>query len=299
MALSKRKALVFIISLLVILLVISPAVFYFLLNFISDKKVADFASKINGDCKAVYNDTSYDIFSRHLKINGLSIVCLGEEALSFDEVEFNFLVSGKVMPSSMQADLRGGTLNIDAKFFGTYGKTAKYLGYTALPFHGRISYTLGEVSKEFNLVTFILNFENIGVFQAEGKVPDVTGATFLDTFKNIFNKKSSGFWISFSDEGLNNRVIEKYAEYSGKDVSEVRMKIENSLYVRMTDANETDKEKFSHISKYVENNSSISVQVDGKSDMSFIDFVKSFNISSFGGFLDSVCGLKAVINSGE
>lgn len=299
MALSKKKATVFVISLLIILLVVSPAVFYFLLNFISEKKVSSFADSVDGACKVVYKDVNYDIFSRHMFINGLSVVCYGEEALYFEEIELNHFVSGKYMPSNIQADLRSGTLNADAKVFNKYNDLIKKLGYTALPVYGRITFTLGSVSNEFNLVTFIMNVENIGVIQAEGKTADVTGTKFSELFNKIFTNKSSGFWVSFSDSGLNKRIMEKYAEYTGKDVNSVSMKIENSLYARMNMYEGQKRENFSQIYKYILDDSSISVKVSDKDNMSAVDFLNSFNIESFGGFLDSVSNLSAEIKAGE
>ena len=73
----------------------------------------------------------------------------------------------------MQADLKGGTAYTGAKIFNEYGEYASKLGYDNINFQGRITYTLGKVSKDFKIVTFNINADNIGLFQGQMKVPGV------------------------------------------------------------------------------------------------------------------------------
>lgn len=173
MTLSKKKIIIFVVSILICLIIIAPITAYFIANANAKSKVASFTKSIQGVCSINYGDVSYNILNRHLKISDILISCYDEKAFFIKETEFNHIVSGIPVPLNVQADLKGGTAYTAAKVFKQYGEYASKLGYNNVNFQGRISYTLGKVSKEFKIVTFNINADNIGFFQGQMKVPNV------------------------------------------------------------------------------------------------------------------------------
>ena len=173
MALSRKKIIIFVVSIIIFLVIIAPIAAYLIANANAKSKVAEFTKSMQGTCSIKYGGVSYNILNRHLKISDILISCYEEKAFFIKEAEFNHIVSGTPVPLNVQADLKGGTAYTGAKIFNEYGEYASKLGYDNINFQGRITYTLGKVSKDFKIVTFNINADNIGLFQGQMKVPGV------------------------------------------------------------------------------------------------------------------------------
>lgn len=287
MVLSKKKIIIFIISVIVLLAVIAPIAAYFIANGNAKSKVADFAKSIQGTCSLTYGDVSYNILNRHLTVSNILISCMDEKAVFIKEAEFNHIVSGDIIPSNVQADLRGGTAYSNAKIFKNYGEYASKLGYDNINFQGRITYTLGKVSKEFKIVTFNINAENIGLFQGQMKVPDIYDKSISNIYNNILNKQPASFSIDFSDKGLKSNVINKFIQVSGIDNTSINDKIKNAVYKRALDSDNKSKENYTQIEKFLLTGNSISISLSESDNISIQNVVDSFDITGFRKLLNS------------
>ncbi len=80
MTLSKKKIIIFVVSILICLIIIAPITAYFIANANAKSKVASFTKSIQGVCSINYGDVSYNILNRHLKISDILISCYDEKA---------------------------------------------------------------------------------------------------------------------------------------------------------------------------------------------------------------------------
>lgn len=288
MIVTKKKIIIFIVSFLVLLTIISPIAAYLIANINAKSKVADFTKSLQGRCSIKYGDVSYNILNRHLKISDIAVYCLDEKVVSIKEAEFNHIVSGTPIPLNVQVDLKDGLLNSTAKAFGTYSELFSKLGYDNIDFNGRITYTLGKVSKEFKLVTLNINTDGIGLFQGQLKIPDVYDTDIKNIYSNILNNKQSSFNIHFTDTGLKNTVISKYMQLADINNIDINEKIKNAIYKRAVGSDNKTKENYNNLEKFLLINNSISVNLSEQDNKSIAETINAFDISGYRKMLNSI-----------
>lgn len=288
MVLSRKKIVIFIVSFLVFLVVIAPIAAYFIANANAKSKVAEFTKSIQGTCSIGYGGVSYNILNRHLKISDILVSCNNENALFIKEAEFNHIVSGKPVPLNVQADLKGGTAYTSAKVFKKYGEYAAKLGYENINFQGRITYTLGRVSKEFKIVTFNINADNIGLFQGQMKVPNAYDNDIKVIYNNILNSKPASFTLDFSDKGLKNTVISKFVQVAELDNNTINEKIKNAVYKRAVNSDNRTKENYSQLEKFLLTGNTIAISLLENDNKSLSETINSFDITGYRKMINSI-----------
>lgn len=288
MALSKKKIIIFAVSILAFLIIIAPIAAYLIANSNAKSKVAEFTKSIKGTCSIQCSDVSYNILNRHLTVFNILISCLNEKAFFIKEAEFNHIVSGKPVPLNVQADLKGGIAYTNAKIFKQYGEYASKLGYDNINFQGRIAYTLGKVSKDFKIVTFNISADNIGLFQGQMKVPDVYSTDINVIYDNILNSRPASFTLDFSDKGLKNTVISKFVQIADIDDNTVNEKIKNAVYKRAVKSDNRAKENYSQLEKFLLSGNTISIKLLENDNKSISETINSFDITGYRRMLNSI-----------
>lgn len=288
MALSRKKIIIFVVSIIIFLVIIAPIAAYFIANANAKSKVAEFTKSMQGTCSIKYGGVSYNILNRHLKISDILISCYEEKAFFIKEAEFNHIVSGTPVPLNVQADLKGGTAYTGAKIFNEYGEYASKLGYDNINFQGRITYTLGKVSKEFKIVTLNINAENIGLFQGQMKVPNVYDNDTKVIYNNILNSRPASFTLDFSDKGLKNTVISKFMQIAELDNNTINDKIKNAVYKRAVDEDNRTKENYNQLEKFLLSGNTISMSLLEKDNKSLSETINSFDITGYRKMLNSI-----------
>ncbi len=287
MVLSKKKIIIFIVSFLAFLIIIAPMAAYFIANANAKSKVAEFAKSMQGICSIQYDGVSYNILNRHLKISDILISCYDEKAFFIKEAEFNHIVSSSPVPLNMQADLKGGTAYTTAKVFKHYGEYASKLGYDNINFQGRITYTLGRVSKDFKIVTLNMNAENIGLFQGQMKVPNVYDNDIKVIYNNILNSRPASFTLDFSDKGLKNTVISKFIQIAELDNNTINEKIKSAVYKRAVDEDNRTKENYTQLEKFLLSSNTISMSLLENDNKSISETINTFDITGYRKMLNS------------
>lgn len=288
MALSRKKIIIFVVSIIIFLVIIAPIAAYLIANANAKSKVAEFTKSMQGTCSIKYGGVSYNILNRHLKISDIFISCYEEKAFFIKEAEFNHIVSGTPVPLNVQADLKGGTAYTGAKIFNEYGEYASKLGYDNINFQGRITYTLGKVSKDFKIVTFNINADNIGLFQGQMKVPNVYDNDTKVIYNNIFNSQPASFTLDFSDKGLKNTVISKFMQIAELDNNTINDKIKNAVYKRAVDEDNRTKENYNQLEKFLLSGNTISMSLLEKDNKSLSETINSFDITGYRKMLNSI-----------
>lgn len=288
MALSRKKIIIFVVSIIIFLVIIAPIAAYFIANANAKSKVAEFTKSMQGTCSIKYGGVSYNILNRHLKISDILISCYEEKAFFIKEAEFNHIVSGTPVPLNVQADLKGGTAYTGAKIFNEYGEYASKLGYDNINFQGRITYTLGKVSKDFKIVTFNINANNIGLFQGQMKVPNVYDNDTKVIYNNILNSRPASFTLDFSDKGLKNTVISKFMQIAELDNNTINDKIKDAVYKRAVDEDNRTKENYNQLEKFLLSGNTISMSLFEKDNKSLSETINSFDITGYRKMLNSV-----------
>lgn len=288
MALSRKKIIIFVVSIIIFLVIIAPIAAYFIANANAKSKVAEFTKSMQGTCSIKYGGVSYNILNRHLKISDILISCYEEKAFFIKEAEFNHIVSGTPVPLNVQADLKGGTAYTGAKIFNEYGEYASKLGYDNINFQGRITYTLGKVSKDFKIVTFNINADNIGLFQGQMKVPNVYDNDTKVIYNNILNSRPASFTLDFSDKGLKNTVISKFMQIAELDNNTINDKIKDAVYKRAVDEDNRTKENYNQLEKFLLSGNTISMSLLEKDNKSLSETINSFDITGYRKMLNSV-----------
>lgn len=288
MALSRKKIIIFVVSIIIFLVIIAPIAAYLIANANAKSKVAEFTKSMQGICSIKYGGVSYNILNRHLKISDILISCYEEKAFFIKEAEFNHIVSGTPVPLNVQADLKGGTAYTGAKIFNEYGEYASKLGYDNINFQGRITYTLGKVSKDFKIVTFNINADNIGLFQGQMKVPNVYDNDTKVIYNNILNSRPASFTLDFSDKGLKNTVISKFMQIAELDNNTINDKIKNAVYKRAVDEDNRTKENYNQLEKFLLSGNTISMSLLEKDNKSLSETINSFDITGYRKMLNSI-----------
>lgn len=288
MALSRKKIIIFVVSIIIFLVIIAPIAAYLIANTNAKSKVAEFTKSMQGTCSIKYGGVSYNILNRHLKISDILISCYEEKAFFIKEAEFNHIVSGTPVPLNVQADLKGGTAYTGAKIFNEYGEYASKLGYDNINFQGRITYTLGKVSKDFKIVTFNINADNIGLFQGQMKVPNVYDNDTKVIYNNILNSRPASFTLDFSDKGLKNTVISKFMQIAELDNNTINDKIKNAVYKRAVDEDNRTKENYNQLEKFLLSGNTISMSLLEKDNKSLSETINSFDITGYRKMLNSI-----------
>ncbi len=287
MSLSKKKIIIFLVSFLAFLIIIAPITAYFIANANAKSKAAEFTKSIQGICSIKYGRVSYNILNRHLKISDILISCYDEKALFIKEAEFNHIVSGSPVPLNVQTDLKGGTAYTAAKVFKQYGEYASKLGYNNINFQGRITYTLGRVSKDFKIVTLNINAENIGLFQGQMKVPNVYDNDTKIIYNNILNSRPAAFTLDFSDKGLKNTVISKFIQIAELDNNTINEKIKSAVYKRTVDEDNRTKENYTQLEKFLLSGNTISMSLLENDNKSISETINAFDITGYRKMLNS------------
>ncbi len=287
MSLSKKKIIIFLVSFLAFLIIIAPITAYFIANANAKLKAAEFTKSIQGICSIKYGRVSYNILNRHLKISDILISCYDEKALFIKEAEFNHIVSGSPVPLNVQTDLKGGTAYTAAKVFKQYGEYASKLGYDNINFQGRITYTLGRVSKDFKIVTLNINAENIGLFQGQMKVPNVYDNDTKIIYNNILNSRPAAFTLDFSDKGLKNTVISKFIQIAELDNNTINEKIKSAVYKRAVGEDNRTKENYTQLEKFLLSGNTISMSLLENDNKSISETINAFDITGYRKMLNS------------
>ena len=282
MASSKKKVIIFILVIVLLLLVILPVVFYFLANTNAKSKVADFTESIKDICLIDYGSVTYNIINRHLIINDISVTCSNEKIMDIKKAEFNHIVSSSPVPSNVQADFTDGILYNKSNLFKDYGKTIADLGFDKIDFNGRISYTLGKASKEFKFVSIDIKSKDIG--QIKGK----------NILNNIANNPAS-FYITFTDNGLKNKVFEKFAAISELEVDAVKAKVNNAVYKRAINTDNFTKSNYTQLEKFLLSSNSVSIELNEQDNLSLKNTLNSLDISGYRKLLNSIKNVKVEI----
>lgn len=288
MALSRKKIIIFVVSIIIFLVIIAPIAAYLIANANAKSKVAEFTKSMQGTCSIKYGGVSYNILNRHLKISDILISCYEEKAFFIKEAEFNHIVSGTPVPLNVQVDLKVGTAYTGAKIFNEYGEYASKLGYDNINFQGRITYTLGKVSKDFKIVTFNINADNIGFFQGQMKVPNVYDNDTKVIYNNILNSRPASFTLDFSDKGLKNTVISKFMQIAELDNNTIDEKIKNAVYKRAVDEDNRTKENYNQLEKFLLSGNTISMSLLEKDNKSLSETINSFDITGYRKMLNSI-----------
>lgn len=287
MALSRKKIITLVVSFLVFLIIIAPTGAYFIANNNAKSKVAEFTKSIQGACSVQYGDVSYNIINRHLTISDIHVTCNNEKALFIKEAEFNHIVSGTPVPLNVQADLKGGIIYPEAKVFKEYGEYISKLGYNNINFQGRITYTLGKVSKDFKIVTFNINADNIGFIQGQMKVPDAYDTDVKVIYNNILNSKPASFTFDFSDKGLKNNVISKFIQIAKLDNNTINEKIKSAVYKRAVDTDNRTKANYTQLEKFLLTGNAVSISLSENDNKSLSETINSFDITGYRKLLNS------------
>lgn len=291
MASSKKKVVIFILVVIILLLIVLPVTFYFLANNNAKNKVAEFTESINDICLIEYGSVSYNIINRHLTVNNIAVTCSNEKIMDIKKAEFNHIVSSTPVPSNVQADFTDGILYNKSPLFKEFGKTFGDLGFDKIDFKGRISYTLGKKSKEFNFVTIDITSNNIGHIKGSLKVLNA----YDDSLKNIINNivyNPASFYITFTDNGLKNKVFEKFAAISELEVDAVKSKVNNAVYKRALNTDNSTKSNYTQLEKFLLSSNSISVKLNEQDNISLKDTLYSLDMSGYRKLLNSIKNLK-------
>lgn len=294
MASSKKKVIIFILVIVLLLLVILPVVFYFLANTNAKSKVADFAESIKDICLVDYGSVTYNIINRHLIINDISVTCSNEKIMDIKKAEFNHIVSSSPVPSNVQADFTDGILYNKSKLFKDYGKTIADLGFDKIDFNGRISYTLGKASKEFKFVSIDIKSKDIGQIKGNMKVLNAYDNSLKNILNNIANNPAS-FYITFTDNGLKNKVFEKFAAISELEVDAVKAKVNNAVYKRAINTDNFTKSNYTQLEKFLLSSNSVSIELNEQDNLSLKNTLNSLDISGYRKLLNSIKNVKVEI----
>lgn len=294
MALSKKKTILFIVIFLILLLIVLPIVAYFIANTNAKSNVAEFANNFKSICDIKYGNVSYNILNRHLIVEDISIACNNEKIADFKKAEFNHIVRSNPIPASLQVDITGGTLYNKASIFKDYGKAAADMGYDKLDFQGRVSYTLGKASKEFKIVTLNILTKDFGLIQGDVKVTNAYDKDMKNLIKNIQNNPAS-FFITFSDKGLKNKVINKAALVFELNNDEFKTRASNAIYKRSLNADNFTKANYTQLEKFLLNSESVSVKLNADDNMSISNTLNILDFTGYRKLLNSFKDLKVEV----
>lgn len=294
MAGSKKKVIIFAAVFLVLLLIIAPVAAYFIANSQAKSNVAQFTKDFKEICDIKYGSVSYNILNRHLIVEDISLSCSSEKIADIKKAEFNHIVRSNPLPSNVQADITGGVLYNNASFFNEYGKAVYDMGFEKIYFQGRLTYTLGKASKEFNLVTLNILAKDFGLIQGEAKVLNAYDKDIKNIITNIKNNPAS-FYITFNDKGLKTKVFEKFAAVSGLNLDEVKTKTTNAIYKRSLNTDNLTKANYTQLEKFLLNGQGISLKQNIEDNISLSNTLNKLDFSGYRKLLSSFNGLQVEI----
>ena len=146
-------------------------------------------------------------------------------------------------------------------------------------------------SKEFNFVTIDITSNNIGHIKGSLKVLNA----YDDSLKNIINNivyNPASFYITFTDNGLKNKVFEKFAAISELEVDAVKSKVNNAVYKRALNTDNSTKSNYTQLEKFLLSSNSISVKLNEQDNISLKDTLYSLDMSGYRKLLNSIKNLK-------
>lgn len=294
MALTKKKTILFVAVFLLLLLIILPVVAHLVANTNAKSNVMEFTENFKSICDIQYSDVSYNIINRHLTVEDISINCNNEKIAYLKTAEFNHIVRGDPLPANMQVEIIDGILYNRASFFKEYGKAVSNIGYDRINFQGTISYTLGKASKEFKIVTLNISAADLGLIQGVVTVSDVYDKDINNIINNIKNKPAS-FFITFTDNGLKNKIFTKTAEIFGITVEGMRTKTSNAIYKRVQNTKNLPKANYVQLEKFLSSSNSISLKSNPEDNMSLNDILSAFDVTGYKKMLYSFRNLKTEV----
>lgn len=294
MALSKKKTILFIVIFLILLLIILPIAAYFIANTNAKSNMADFTNNFKSICDIKYGNVSYNILNRHLIVEDISLNCNNEKIADLKKAEFNHIVRSNPVPANLQVDITGGTLYNKASFFKNYGKAVADAGYDKIDFQGRISYTLGKASKEFKIVTLNILASDFGLIQGDVKVINAYDKDIKNLINNIQNNNAS-FFITFTDKGLKNKVLNKAAAVFELNNDEFKTRATNAIYKRSLNADNFTKANYHQLEKFLLSSDSISLKLNADDNMSISNTFNTLDFTGYRKLLNSFKELKVEV----
>ena len=279
-----------------LLLIIAPVAAYFIANSQAKSNVAQFTKDFKEICDIKYGSVSYNILNRHLIVEDISLSCSSEKIADIKKAEFNHIVRSNPLPSNVQADITGGVLYNNASFFNEYGKAVYDMGFEKIYFQGRLTYTLGKVSKEFNLVTLNILAKDFGLiyflfFPISIYAYDKDIKNIITNIKN----NPASFYITFNDKGLKTKVFEKFAAVSGLNLDEVKTKTTNAIYKRSLNTDNLTKANYTQLEKFLLNGQGISLKQNIEDNISLSNTLNKLDFSGYRKLLSSFHGLQVEI----
>lgn len=285
-----NKKIIIITSIIVVILLLSPLVASFIADFYTGSKLKKLFSSFDGSCKIIYEKSDYNIFSRHLKVSNVSLLCYNEEVAKFEEVDFAHIVSGSPLPANFSADITGGVINFNANFFRKLGNALSDVNITSANFSGHISATLGSNSKIFRIEQLNFNFEELGSLEIEFQVNNINSATANGAVKEIFSNNFSSLWVSFQDNGLSNKILQAYADYRKIYINDAKTEAIDALDRRILHTyhdEEIMRNNLIQIKRFFSYPSTISIKTDNNI-VSLKEIISNFDYDNWRQFITSL-----------
>ena len=113
--------------------------------------------------------------------------------------------------------------------------------------------------------------------------------------KNIINNivhNPASFYITFTDNGLKNKVFEKFAAISELEVDAVKSKVNNAVYKRALNTDNSTKSNYTQLEKFLLSSNSISVKLNEQDNISLNDTLHSLDMTGYRKLLNSIKNLK-------
>lgn len=291
LAKSKPKKKIIIISIIIaIFLISSPFIAKFVANIYTGSKLSSFFNSFKGQCNIIYEKSDYNIFTRHLIVSNMSIICQNDEVARFDTVDFAHIVSGSPLPANISAQITGGTINFNSSLFAPYNNLISDFGITNANFSGHIAATLGPSSKIFRIERLNFNFDGLGSLEAEFQVNNIDSYTTLDAVDKIFINNFSFLWVSFHDNGLVNKILSSYGDYTNLHTDIAK---DNAIYaldrriLNIYEDEELMRNNLIQIKRFFSNPSTISFKTDDNL-FSLSEVINNFNYDSWRRFITSL-----------
>lgn len=274
-----------------LVLVASP----FIAQFIADKYTNAALKKtlagFQGACYATFEDSKYNLLSRHLLVNNLSVICGEEAAAVFGQIDFARIVANKPIPSNVSAEFTSSIINVNARIFGDYGKTLTELGYSSVPVSGQVAYVYAPQSKQFKVDKFIFTAEGIGDFALEFTLDNITGKNAALIAEKVYNSKLTAIWSSFTDKGLTEKVLTRYSKTIDSSVNNAKARALHGIERRIANKykdNAIVREQLVQIYRFIQAPSILIVKSDPERPASIHSIVNSVNYTGWRTMLTSL-----------
>ena len=273
-----KSSKIIIITIVALILVTIPFVVMFSFNIYAKSKVENITSKMKGRCNITYADVSYNIITRDLLIKNVKVSCDGEDTASFGLLKFSHILFGDNLPDSFIVKFSNGSVNMLSSLFKTYGKPASELGYSNIEIDGKMSYTFAKKTQRVKINSLIIDAKNIGKLTSELIIDGISSVDFVSVFYDIIYSSRLSFAGSFQDSGLVLSLMNMYASKIKIDPAKAKEHIHNGIQRLIVNSEDNDvREKYTELQKFLDNSSSIHVNIAPASALSIKDIIKYLN----------------------